>query len=158
MPETNFPSYEYNPRETKASAEVFDAQDGVEFKIGKGKGFMRKNQDGTLRNYGVGFSLTRADNNKPAYVNFYLHFDRGPAMLKQFQMAALGFKRGKEAEAAFDAQYGDGDWRIDWENGDLGDAWSSITGTRAVCDISINVNKETDDQGNNFNKWRPIGV
>ena len=158
MTAPNFPSYEYNPRNTSASAEVFDAQDGVEFKIGKSKPFLRKNPDGTLRNFGVGFSIVRADTNKAAYVNFYLHFDGGDRMLKQFQMACLGYKRGKENEKAFNEKYGDLDWRIDWENEQLGDGWATLTGTRAVCDISINVNPNTDDQGNNFNKWRPVGV
>jgi len=158
MTAPSFPSYEYNPKDTKATAEVFEAQDGVEFKIGKGKGFMRKEADGSIRNYGVRFSITRADDGRQSFANFYLHFDGGPRMLKQFQMACVGMKRDKEGEAQFDSQFGDGDWRIDWESGDLGEAWSVLNGSRAVCDVTVNVNKDTGDQGNNFNKWRPVGV
>lgn len=146
------PQYEYDPNKASATIEVLDKQGDVEFVVGKPKAFVKADQS----NWGVRFPLEVPALGKRVVFSCYLHNDASESMTKRFQMACLGYGKGKSEEARFNSDHGGDDWRLDFETGECGDGWKQLSGNRVVADIEVGINTNTKEQQNNFQNWRPL--
>ena len=150
------PRYEYDPSKATASIEIFPKGD-YEFSVGEPKAFIRTNQNNEV-SYGVRFALTITSDQqrgKRTVQTCYLHNDGGQSMTKQFQMAVYGFKRTSQDEQKFNEAMKDADWAFDPEVGTVGEAWHKMAGAHVVCTLDVGVNKDTHEQQQRFNNWRP---
>lgn len=156
------PRYEPDPSKALASGFEVYPKDTYEFIVGEPKAFYRDGQKGA--NWGVRFALTIANEGnykgKKYFKTLWYHTQATEGMNKQFQMAVLGFKAGKEGENAFNAQYGaaaGADWSFDTDSGSVGDTWRELVGQRVVADLDVKLGADDTEQQVERN-WRPLGV
>lgn len=154
------PVYNSDPSKVVANFEILP-KDDYEFIIGSPKAFDKKETDNTtVKNYGVRVSVTVASGpmqgKKGQPVNLYQHNDGSLAFSKQFQMAALGYDKGRNEEIRFDNDYKGKDWSFDTDTGACGDAWNELTGKRIIGTLDIGVNPTTGDPQQVVNGWRKI--
>jgi len=159
---TSAPRFEFDPSTVVASIEVFPKQE-YEFQVGEPKAFKRTAGAGTEKehdSFGVRFSLTIKQpdqySNKRTVFSIYLQSEGGAAMGKQFMMACMGYGKGKKEEDAYDATVRGKDWGLDFETGGVGDAWRELTGKRVIGALDVTKNKNTGDEMQQFQSWRPI--
>lgn len=151
--------YQYDPSKASASIEVFP-KDDYEFIVGKPKSFAKVEGD-SVKNFGVRFALTIADGqfkDKKTVFTCYLHNDGGQSMTKRFQMACLGYGKGKAEEDKFDLEQTGKDWDFDPESGECGEAWNEMAGARIVGSLDVGKNTNNDEPQQQFKAWRPIGA
>ena len=151
------PRFEHNPSEVTTSMEVFP-KDDYEFVLGEPKTFFRVNAKGN-DSYGVRFSLTVGDGTfkgKRTMISLYFQSEGARGMAKQFQMAALGYGKGRSEEQRFDKEWGGKDWAFDTDDSSTGDAWRELTGARVIGSLDTRMGDNGDEQ-QDFKGWRPIG-
>lgn len=149
------PNYEYNPNAAQATIEILDPGD-YEFVIGSAKAFLSKNDDGSAKNFGVRYSL-KTEAGQRTVVSLYLHTSGSEGMAKRFQLAALGYPANKLGESKFNAEHGGDDWRLDFENGSVGEGWKQFEGQRVIGTVDVGENNRTGEPMQNFKSWRPLG-
>ncbi len=148
----------YNPASITTAIEVFP-KDQYEFVVGEPKPFAGTNQKGG-DSYGVRFSLKvgagEYEGKKTIY-STYLQSEGAQAMAKQFQMAVLGYGKGRAEEQRFNEDWGGKDWSIDFEAGTVGDAWRELVGNRVKGNLDVGVNTNSGDAQQQFKGWEPFG-
>lgn len=152
------PRFEPNPASVVTSIEVFP-KDDYEFIIGEPKTFFRQNQKGE-DSYGIRISLSIGAGDyekKRTLVSLYFQSEGAQSMAKQFQMAALGYAKGRAEEQRFDKDWGAKDWSFDTDSGGVGDAWRELVGQRVIGSLDVSINNNTGDEQQNFKGWRPLG-
>lgn len=158
------PRYESNPAAVRSSLEIFPTDD-YNFIIGEPKSFQGETKNGKNKgniNYGVRISLTVADGDfkgKRYIKTLYEHNEGSQSVGKQFKMAALGYGKGQEEEARFDADWGGKDWSFDTDTASVGDAWREMSGKRVTGSLEKEI--ATDGSGTESQKekgWRPYGA
>ena len=151
------PRYEASPAAVTASLEVFPKDDYL-FAIGEPKTFARTNSKGDP-SYGIRLAHTireGAFENKRAIVSLYFQSEGAVSMAKQYQMAALGYGKGRSEEQRFNKEWGDKDWSFDTDNGTVGDAWRELTGRLIIGSLDVTISEQGDEQ-QQFKGWRPAG-
>ena len=151
------PRFEHNPSAVTTSIEVFP-KDDYEFTIGEPKTFFRQNAMGN-DSYGVRIPLTIATGDysgKRTLMSLYFQSEGAQSMAKQFQMAALGYQRGRNEELRFNEEWGAKDWSFDTDAGSVGDAWRELVGGRIVGSLDVSMS-DTGDEQQQFKGWRPLG-
>lgn len=157
-----------NPSNVSAGIPLLDAGD-YRFKIGEPKAFHAKDENGGYKNFGVRIPLKviAGPSNVDASIFFgaYYHVDTTGGMIKQFQMAALGFDAKEERQ--FNEQWGDDEkWAYSYDDpevgGDIADGagWQEMNGREVEANVTVTIQKKGDRAGqeqNNF-RWRPTGV
>jgi hypothetical protein len=135
-------------------------RDDYEFIIGNAKAFYKTGQNGKADNHGVRYGLVVAsgpmEGKKSAPFNGYQHSEDAQGFTKQFLMAALGYDKGREEEARFDADQKGKDWGYDTDSGSVGDAWQELVGKRIVGSYDIGINTETGAEQQKVLGWRKI--
>lgn len=151
------PRFEANPASVTTSLEVFP-KDDYEFVIGEPKTFFRQNSKGG-DSYGIRLPLTIGTGdyqNKRTLVSLYFQSEGAQSMAKQFQMAALGYGKGRTEEERFNKDWGGKDWSFDTDSGAVGDAWRELVGNRVVGTLDVTISDSGDEQ-QQFKGWRPLG-
>lgn len=152
------PRYEFDPSKASATIEIFP-KDRYLMKIGQPKSFLKKENDETVKNYGIRFPLTHQDGqfvNKNTIFSGYLHNDGSQSMIKRFQMAALGYRNTPEEEKRFDAEQAGKDWSFDPDTGAVGEAWQQFAGSSIYAHLDVGKNKNSDEPQQDFKRWEPI--
>lgn len=151
------PRFEPRPSAVTTSIEVFP-KDDYEFIIGEPKTFFRQNAKGN-DSYGVRVPITIGAGEyqgKRTFVSLYFQSEGAQSMAKQFQMAALGYGKGRAEEQRFDADWGAKDWSFDTDSGSVGDAWRELVGNRVTGSLDVSISDAGDEQ-QQFKGWRPLG-
>lgn len=152
------PRFENSPANVVASMEVFPKDDYL-FVVGEPKPFFRQNSKGQ-DSYGLRVSLTIKDGpyeKKRTVASFYMHSEGAQMMTKQFQMAVLGYGKGRQEEQRFDAEWGGKDWSFDTDSGAVGDAWRELTGKLVYGSLDVSINENSGDEQQQFKGWRVAG-
>lgn len=152
------PSFNGDPSRVSATLEVLP-KDDYEFTAGEPKAFLKKNDDGTVKNFGLRIKLITQNEGpqkgKPVVHTLWYHTDGALPMNKRFIMATLGYPADKENERRFDKDVEGKDWNIDFETGAVGDAYREMVGKRVVGNFDVkldaNMNQQQDIKG-----WRPL--
>lgn len=151
------PRYEASPAAVTASLEVFPKDDYL-FIVGEPKTFARVNSKGN-DSFGVRVSLTIRDGQyegKRAIHSLYFQSEGAQSMAKQFQMAVLGYGKGRAEEQRFNADWGAADWSFDTDSGTVGDAWRELVGKLVTGSLDVTISEQGDEQ-QQFKGWRPAG-
>jgi hypothetical protein len=155
MPPRNF---SFNPAKASATQRIYE-KGAYELVIGEPKVFARTNAETQKESFGITFPCRMAEGEfvGETYLhNMYMHFDGFEGMVKQFQMAALGYERNREDEERFNADHGGDDWSIDFDAKTCGQGWHGLTGNRIVANFDIGVNR-TNGEPNQKVQWAPLG-
>lgn len=149
------PRYEASPAAVTSSIEVFPKDDYLVV-IGEPKPFERTAKAGH-QSYGLRVSCTIKEGEfegKRTVATLYMHNEGSQSMTKQFQMAALGYGKGRAEEQRFNAEWGSKDWSFDTDSGAVGDAWRELTGKLVIVSLDQQINEQGDEQ-QQFKGWRP---
>ena len=156
------PSFNFDPTKDTASSEVFP-KDDYEIQVGEPKSFLRTAAKGTPNehdSYGVRFPLTirggEYEGKKINNFSVYHQSEGARAVGKQFLMAVLGYKKGKQEEQRFNEDMAGKDWKCDYETGAVGDAFREVTGKRVVGSLDVKKNPQNGEEQQDFKAWRPI--
>ena len=150
------PRFEHNPSAVTTSIEVFP-KDDYEFVIGEPKTFFGQNAKGN-DSYGVRLPLTIGSGDyqgKRTIMSLYFQSEGAQSMAKQFQMAVLGYGKGRAEEQRFNADWGGKDWSFDTDTGSVGDAWRELVGQRVIGSLDTRMGDNGDEQ-QQFKGWRPL--
>lgn len=140
-------------------------------RIGEPKAFLGETKEGENKgraNFGVGIPLTVVpgpvdlDGNtspedsigKKAYNRLFYHTQESRNFSKTFILAAFGYTQREEEEfnsilaklKAEDPNNPAVDWDFDYETGEVGRAWKSMTNIEVVASLSIGKNNKGADQ------------
>lgn len=152
------PRYEFDPSKAQATIEVFP-KDRYHFVVGKPKAFLKKDEKGNVKNYGIRFQLTVDEGEfrgKNTIFSAYLHNDGSQSMTKRFQMACLGYGNKPEDEKRFDAEQAGKDWAFDPDTGACGEAWAAFGGCHVYGNVDVGKNTNDDSPQQNFKSWQPM--
>lgn len=153
------PNYAYNPTAVTSNFEVAPKGDYT-ITFGKPKAFVSKEQDGTVKNYGIRFPFVFESGEmtgKKGIFTAYLHNEGSQSMTKRFQMACLGYGGTSEEEKRFNVQDGLKDWgSFDPETGEVGEAWKQFEGSSVIASVDVQPNKNTSEPQQQFKSWRPL--
>lgn len=152
-----FPDWVYRPSANTASVQIWPKGD-YEVIVGTLKAFLNKNDDGTDKNWGIRcvFQLADDDTQKIIYSG-YLHTQGASSFVKGFQLACYGVEKKPSAEKMFDEQYDNADWSLNFETGEVGEAWKNMEGSRIIASVDTQINKQTGDEQQQFKNFRPLG-
>lgn len=154
------PNYNYDPSSAVASFEVFP-KDEYEVQIGEPKAFIKQSGEGDKAHdsYGIRFPLIIKEGayaGKKMFYSTYLHSEGGQSFAKRFQMAALGYGKGKPEEDRFNNDMRGKDWSFDPETGGVGDAWREFVGKRIIVAVDVSKNTRSGDDQQQFTGFRSI--
>lgn len=156
------PDYQYRPGDAQATIPVLP-KDDYEVIVGTPKAFLNKNDDGSDKNWGIRCSLQLADDDTVRIVySGYLHTSGAASFVKRFQLACYGFKNNETAEKQFNAEYNDADWALNFETGEVGEAWKQMEGARVIASLDVQARKDKDgkvtgEEQQQFKGFRPLG-
>jgi hypothetical protein len=138
------------------------AKDQYEFKLSGVHSFKRdsQNADGSPKTvFGINVNLDIVSGpehvGKTQRYQLYLHTDKAWGPAKQFVMAAYGFTNDQSGEAAFNEQYGDGDWSFDYDDGSVGDLWKGLEGKTIKANVDTQPNKIRAGEVQQTYRWLP---
>lgn len=157
------PRYEPNLTNTQAGIILLPKGD-FDFKVNEVKTFSRISVDQQTQLqrdvFGIQYNLEVVSGSEASFigktvpVQLYMHTEASLGINKRFIMAALGF--AIYDESSFNEKYADADWSFDTEEGEVGDIWRSVVGTRVNAATDIVPNKRNPNQQNQQFNWRPI--
>jgi hypothetical protein len=156
------PDYNYNPSQATASIPILP-KDDYEVIVGAPKAFLKKNDDGSDKNWGVRYSLQLANDDTTRIIySGYLHTGGAANFFKQFQMAAYGYRKSASSEEQFNEAYKDADWSLNFETGECGEAWKGMEGARVIASLDVvpakdSSGKPTGEEQQQFKNFRPLG-
>lgn len=143
----------YNPAHTKAANIFVFPADTYRLKVVNLKPFQKKDETGTVKNFGVRIHLECVEGpftGKKAIFAAFLHSEGGQGIAKLVQMAAFGFD--KDSEADFDAHVMDLDWSFDHESGNVGSGWQEMMGKELYGEFAVKMYEGREQQ--DFKGWR----
>lgn len=157
----------FTPNLKDASASFLTLNKGLyEFKISNPQSFFRvstNQQTGETKEvFGINVTLDIIEGpehvGKSQRYQIYLHTDKAWGPAKQFVMAAYGFSPDRAGEAAFNEQYGDGDWGFDVGEGEtgVGALWSGLEGKTIKANVDTQPNKIKPGEVQQTYRWMPV--
>jgi hypothetical protein len=155
------PDFNFDPTQVAAVGgfEVLPKGD-YEFIIGKPKPFQKLEDNGDIRNFGLGVTVKVADGehiDKLQYVRLYMHNRGSQGFSKAFVMACYGYAKNQEKE--FNEAFAGKSWNYNAETGEIGEVWQGIEGKRAIgsADTQMGQGDYAGQEQQKFTGWRPIG-